>query len=204
MKLIVRKDESGWVEAVNNWLDDRVKKFKSKRLFLPAGETPRPLYSSWEHRPPEFLKSLSLVQLDEILTGSHKNSFRQFFLENLWLFKSQIEFIDEAEKGADLALLGLGANGHVAFHEPGIGPNFYSGCLQLNYETTERLKLEPKTRGVSYGLAAFLKTKAILIIVRGQNKHEILKTVLQPGCPLPAGQLFKHPDVTIITDFDML
>lgn len=203
MKLIVRKDEKSWVEAINGWLEDRVKKFKLQRLFVPAGETPRPLYSAWTQHPPEFLKSLSFVQLDEILTGSHKGSFRQFFLENLSFCQTQFEFIDAAEKGADLALLGLGSNGHVAFHEPGFEENFYSGCVHLNVETIARLKLEPGTRAVTYGLGAFLKTKSILIIVRGNSKCEILKKILEPSCRLPGALLLKHQDVTIIADFEI-
>ena len=100
-----------------------------------------------------------------------------------------------------MAILGLGQNGHVAFHEPSLNTNFFSGCLKLDLETTKRLGLEPETRVVSYGLNAFLKSKAILLIVRGETKKTIFTQVMQANCKLPAAFLLKHYDVTVVVDF---
>jgi 6-phosphogluconolactonase/glucosamine-6-phosphate isomerase/deaminase len=193
------KDENAWVETVNVWLASAVDTWHAKRVFVPAGETPRPLYKSWQNNGPQLLNQLTLVQLDEILVPN--KPFRRFFIETLPNFQKKIEFIETAEAGAEVALLGLGLNGHVAFHEPGVSDSFYSGCLQLSPETIARLKLEPNTRGLTYGLNAFLKTKAIALLVRGESKRNILQQIMQPTCQLPAAKILRHKNVTVITDF---
>ncbi len=209
MRIVECKDEKSWVDKINGWLAHEIEAYQAKRIFVPAGETPRPLYRSWQlvnaqspmamRRLVEQINKTTLVQLDEVL--SEEKPFRQFFNECLPAFASHIEFIDSAERGADLALLGLGLNGHIAFHEPGIRDDFFSGCLELSAETTGRLKLPMHARGVTYGLGAFMKTKSICLIIRGSSKAQILAKILEPNCELPAAQLKAHPNFTIITDF---
>jgi len=200
MQICECKDENAWVETVNLWLAEAVERCEARRVFVPAGETPRPLYRSWqENGLRTSLSSLKLVQLDEVMTPD--KPFRQFFLENLPRFKNDIEFIDTAEKGADIAMLGLGLNGHVAFHEPGLPETFYSGCIELTAETLSRLKLPPRTRGLTYGLSAFLRSKAVAMLVRGESKRGILREVLSASCMLPAAKILRHRDATLITDF---
>src|SRR6185312_7337213 len=110
----------------------------------------RPLYRRWRHDHPQYLRQAQFVQLDEVLDGSLP--FQNFFCEELPDFRSQFEFISTAERGGDIALLGLGPNGHVAFHEPGLPRDFYSGCLRLSGESCERLHLPASTRAISYGV----------------------------------------------------
>lgn len=199
MNHIVCKDESEWVRSIHESLLQRVKQYQAQSLFLPAGETPRPLYSFWENEKPQALSQLRFYQVDEILSGSHASMFQKFFKDTLPSFQAQFEYIDQAESVADLALLGLGLNGHVAFHEPGLPASFYSGCLSLNRETSARLDLRPDARVVSYGLGAFLKCKAILLVVRGKSKKEILSEILKPESQLPAALLKSHGDFSIIS-----
>jgi glucosamine-6-phosphate deaminase len=201
MNLQVCNSEQDWVRAINEWLAAELAQRRMNRIFLPAGETPKPLYRDWQNKPPDFLENLKFVQLDEILTGTHRFAFRQFFRQYMPDYNAQFEFIDHAEEGADLALLGLGYNGHVAFHEPGIDPSFYSGCLTLNTDTAKRLCCEPNTRVVSYGLGAFLRTRAALMIVRDESKRSILRRVLDGDTRLPASHLLKHENFHIITNF---
>jgi 6-phosphogluconolactonase/glucosamine-6-phosphate isomerase/deaminase len=203
MKILTCKGETEWVEAINDWLRDRLRSTNSQRLFVPAGETPRPLYENWQKKGAPFSRALKLVQIDEALTGFELGVFRRFFEAQLPSYQNQFEYIEEAERGGDLAILGLGLNGHVAFHEPGFPKGFYSGCLSLNRETVEKLKWSPHTRVVSYGVGAFLKSKAILLIVRGESKRSILNEILKAGCDRPAAWLKNHSDFTVITDFEL-
>ncbi len=201
MNLIVCPDEKAWLLAIDSWFRENLTATKAKRIFLPAGETPRPLYRDWQTRQPAYLRGLTFVQLDEITGGEKKNIFRHFFQETLPAYSEQFEFIDDAEKGAELAVLGLGTNGHVAFHEPGLPRRFYSGCVRLDKETRERLKLSDQAQATTYGADAFMRSKAILMIVRGESKRAILKKIFAPNCDLPAAWLMRHPHLTIITDF---
>lgn len=202
MQIIECKDEIAWVEAANDWLLNATQRNSAKRLFIPAGDTPLPLYRSWQgdhSQVQNALKQLKLVQLDEIL--NQNSPFRRFFEIHLSKYVSQIEFIDGAEGGADIALLGIGLNGHVAFHEPGVRPGFYSGCLKLTHETAQRLKIKEPALGLSYGVAAFLRAREICLLVRGESKRAILKEAMRPNSELPAAMVLRHANVSVITDF---
>jgi 6-phosphogluconolactonase/glucosamine-6-phosphate isomerase/deaminase len=203
MEIIRCKEQTEWVEAINVWILNRIQSCKAKSIFIPAGETPRPLYASWETNKPPFDKHMQLLQVDEILTGNQKFKFKKFFSENLPTYISQVQLISEADKIADLAILGLGVNGHVAFHEPGLNVGFFSGCLTLDQITLKNLNLEFDTKVISYGLASFIRAKSIALIVRGEAKKSILRKVLEPGSKLPAAYLLRHPDLQIFTDFGL-
>lgn len=189
--------EDGGTDATEKWIENRVKRYGARSLFLPAGETPRPLYARWRKAEPGYLKGLRLLQVDDVSTGKEKGMFARFFQEELPGF--DVEPPVKEEK-ADLAILGLGTNGHVAFHEPGIPSSFRFGEVDLADDTASRLKLEPGTKGVTYGVGAFFEAKAILLVVRGQNKKEALERLKKGDPTLPATGLLNHPDITVLTD----
>jgi 6-phosphogluconolactonase/glucosamine-6-phosphate isomerase/deaminase len=189
--------EDGGTDATEKWLENRVKRYGARSLFLPAGETPRPLYARWRAAEPAYLKGMRLLQVDDVSTGREKGMFARFFREELpgWKVEPPVK-----EEKADLAILGLGTNGHVAFHEPGIPPSFRFGEVSLAADTASRLKLEPGTKGLTYGVGAFFEAKAILLVVRGANKKEVLERLRQGDPALPASGLLRHPDLTVLTD----
>lgn len=170
---------------------------------MPAGETPRPLYAFWEKEKPQYLRSLTFVQIDEVISNTGPQRFREFFLQNLPSFRDQFEFFETGELGADLALLGLGMNGHVAFHEPGLSSEFYSGCVELTTATREVLQLPAPTWGATYGLRAFRNCAATLLLVRGEKKRSILQKVLRQEQNVPAAELNRFVNVTVLTDFEL-
>jgi 6-phosphogluconolactonase/glucosamine-6-phosphate isomerase/deaminase len=189
--------EDGGTDATEQWLESRVKRYGARSLFLPAGETPRPLYARWREAEPGYLRGLRLLQVDDVSTGREKGMFARFFREELPALAVEPPV---SEVKADLAILGLGTNGHVAFHEPGIPASFRFGEVDLAEDTAARLKLEPGTKGVTYGVGTFFEAKAILLVVRGQNKKEILERLRKGDPSLPASGLLNHPDLTVLTD----
>lgn len=205
MWLEICKDQSDWLNFANEWLSSNIINFKANSLYVPAGETPRPLYGHWEQHKPSFLKNIRFVQIDDVATGPQKNLFKTFFLKELPSYQKQFSFFENGEDQAQLALLGLGLNGHVAFHEPGIPQHFYSGCVRLSETTIFNLNLKQKnTWGKTYGVNAFMKTKAILFLVRGENKRQILQKLLDPqNKSLPASALIEHGNCTVLCDFDV-
>ena len=202
MKKIVAQEQNDWVAHVNEWLASKKRQHTATSLYVPAGETPKLIYKNWREFPPPALSGLKLIQIDDVMTGKRKNLFKQFFREELPQFAGEIEYIDDGSSQADLGLLGIGLNGHVAFHEPGIAQNFYSGCVRLQDITLQNLELEPDTWGKTYGAGAFLKCKSLLIIVKGIKKKEILLKALTMTQAVPASALLSHPDLTILTDFE--
>lgn len=207
MKKIVVQGQNEWVQAASDWLNEKQAQYKAQSLYVPAGETPKPLYRDWELHKPGYLNKMKMIQIDDVLDGEKKNLFKQFFFDELPTYAPKIEYFESGESQADLGILGLGMNGHVAFHEPGLAPNFYSGCVRLQNETLRNLDLANGTWGKTYGVNAFYKCKALLIAVKGVKKKEILLRTLEGGQRLakevPACALLSHPDLTILTDFEI-
>jgi glucosamine-6-phosphate deaminase len=203
-------DSAELTQYCYDWLISSVKETGAKRVFLPAGSTPISLYKMLEEKKPKELNSVTFVQVDEVVTGSQRGVFRRFFEEHLPSYAGQFEFLsDDIElngRGADvdLAILGIGLNGHVAFHEPGMESSFDFGIVDLSDETIKNLRLEPSARGRTYGLAAFMKTKKVLMISKGQSKAIITAQLVCGGYDIPAGQLSMHPDFTLAADTDAL
>jgi hypothetical protein len=162
------------------------------------------LYKVWETKKPDYLRGMDLVQIDDVLTGSQRGMFKRFFDEHLPSYLTQLRGIEMGDRQADLAVLGLGLNGHVAFHEPGVDSGFYSGCVRLSEVTCQNLELEPGTWGISYGAQAFNACKSILMIVCGSSKREILQRLLEGESSVPASALLNHPSFTILADREAL
>ncbi len=200
MRVMIGKDEIEWVKHSWTWIHDEIQ--KGQRVFIPAGGTPKPLYRRWTAEPTALLKSLRLMQLDEIMTGSHKGEFRRFFQSELEVFLPQMEWISNCDGLADAAILGVGVNGHVAFHEPGLPRNFWGGCVPLSPETRRYLNLTEPTWGLTYGVEAFMRAKKILVMVKGENKHAIMSQAVNRK-DLPISWILTHPNVTVVSDFEI-
>ena len=112
------------------------------------------------------------------------------------------------EKGPlDILILGMGKNGHLGFIEPGEhwpSDACYVSDLALTTQNHHMISLEqtPPKVGVTMGIKAILEAKEILFIVTGSGKTatyaEWLKKEVTPK--LPASILWKHPNVTLVTD----
>lgn len=201
MELVTIKTPDELVLASHKWCESRVKSVNAKSLYLPAGNTPTPLYKFWESTKPAYLTGKRLLQIDDVLTGPQQGVFRRYFEDNLPSYKPQLIGIDQADETADLAILGFGLNGHVAFHEPGLPEQFFSGCLKLSEESTKTLGLNETTWGLTYGLGAFMKTKAALLIVSGAKKKPMFERFLKEDRTFPAAFLKAHRDLTVLVDF---
>lgn len=185
------------IADVNRWLAEKVEQYEAKSLYLPAGNTPKKLYAEWRRSPHQALAQLALYQVDDVAEGERRGAFAQFFSEELPQYKVHEP---KSDVQADLGILGLGVNGHVAFHEPGIPETFRFGEVILRSETTVRLGVKAGTKAVTYGLGAFLETKALLLMVVGKDKKRTYERFLAGDSALPATALYKHPDLTLFVD----
>jgi galactosamine-6-phosphate isomerase len=195
----------------SKWCEQKVTQYQATSMFLPAGQSPIPLYQLWEREHPTFLQKIRLLQIDECLGVSSEQSFEHFLKRELPSFIKQFTFLNRSIESnglnavsdfvdrADLCVLGLGLNGHIAFHEPDIDPSLTLGCVKLSESTCERLQLERGSWGLSYGSASFLQCKAILLIVRGEGKKESFERLLKGDPRLPASRLLNHPDLCILS-----
>jgi glucosamine-6-phosphate deaminase len=114
---------------------------------------------------------------------------------------------DEAARGLDLAVLGLGLNGHVGFNEPGSRPEDATRLVRLAVSSREAATarygaaLTP-TAGITVGLARLLEAREAWLIVTGERKATILRRALREpeGLDCPASFLRRHPRLTVFAD----
>jgi 6-phosphogluconolactonase/glucosamine-6-phosphate isomerase/deaminase len=202
MELIICEDEDHFVRAISVWCKTQIQQLNARSVFIPAGKTPECIYRFWEKSKPDYLNNLELLQVDDVLTGDSQFLFRRFLESSLPSYERKFRWINDGSCIGDLAILGLGLNGHVAFHEPGLNQSLFSGCVKLNAETCHSLGISDGSWGITYGLAAFNRSKGVLLIVRGAPKRQVLSRLLKGDHALPASQLLKHPNLTIIADRD--
>ncbi|MBM3261202.1 hypothetical protein FJY93_02180 [Candidatus Kaiserbacteria bacterium] len=188
MQVIPRAD---WHLAATDWVSEKSQEYGAQSICLPAGNTAIRLFDYWTQQPPESLRNKSLHQLDEV-----GRRFALFFRR--YLPRYQV-LPPHEDMRPDLAILGLGYNGHVAFHEPGIPASFRYGKVTLLPETAHRLGVEPGTEAWTIGVGALTEAKALLLIILGAEKWGIFQQAYSDQ-RLPAHWLLPHPDLTILTD----
>jgi glucosamine-6-phosphate deaminase len=114
-----------------------------------------------------------------------------------------------AAGGLDLAVLGLGPNGHLGFNEPPSGPTsrtrevpLSEASLASNAAYAPGLPV-PRT-ALTAGLDVLLAARRVLLLVSGAGKREIVHRALEdPVTPeVPASFLQQHPDLTVVVDRD--
>ena len=169
-------------------------------IYLPAGKTPEPLYEELERRPLASLQKAQFYQIDDILDGPQAGLFKRYFQSQLPSYLDRMHWIEQGRCQAQAAILGLGLNGHCAFHEPHLPADFAYGELSLSPETSKTLKLSAGTKALSYGMASFMACKRVLLMVTGSHKAAILDRFLAADPSLPASQLRQHVDLSILCD----
>lgn len=175
-------------------------------LLLPAGGTPEAFYSYIENHEEIDLSSFSFWQIDDVLNGSERDCFQKFFKEKFSKRYSQLNLIHDHFLGFEKpfsSFLGLGVNGHVAFHEPHIPRDFSFGCVELGPETLNYLNLEKGTWGITYGLGTFLRSESIYLMVKGSHKKEVLIRFLEGDKSVPAVALKEHKKLNLLLDEEL-
>lgn len=117
-------------------------------------------------------------------------------------------FTDELRNrgGIDLLMLGLGENGHLGFNQPGSPFGEDAWVTKMNRELEERISRETGITeglgGVTLGIKAIMNARRIVLVAKGANKSQIVKTMFE--CPIttevPASVLRLHPDVEFLFD----
>lgn len=176
-------------------------------FLIPAGGTPESFYRHLCDIRPQGFEKTRLWQIDDIINGRCKDQFLDFFNEHLPQYKKNIMPIQDQLVGPEkpfVSFLGLGVNGHVAFHEPHIDPSFSFGCVELGEETLRYLNLDKGTWGVSFGLGTFLKSEKIYLMVKGPHKSSIFNRFMNDDPTVPAVALKKHPGLIVLIDDEVV
>jgi glucosamine-6-phosphate deaminase len=206
----------------------------SPAIALPTGLTPVGLYRQLLARQAEGDLALGqgyYFNLDEYVGVSQADShsfaafLRRHFLDEAMIPPAHIRLLQgdapdiekeakahdaavAARGGLDLAILGLGGNGHIAFNEPGADWSAGTHVVPLTEETRAANAayfndgFTVPQQGVTMGIGMLRAAKRILLMVSGATKTEALGMLLagkaDPAWPVTA--LCGHPDLIVIAD----
>jgi glucosamine-6-phosphate deaminase len=121
----------------------------------------------------------------------------------------------DSRGGIDLAVLGVGTNGHIGFNEPGPGLVAETHVALLADETWERnfpelahrAQREPALRqryrrAYTMGMGTILQARRILLLASGAEKQQALGEALEGPLTTanPASLLRLHARVTVVLD----
>ncbi len=126
--------------------------------------------------------------------------------ENRMQEVERIQAVIEKEQPIDICILGLGANGHIAFNEPENELTPHCHIAQLSNKSMQHsmaidMKKKP-TYGLTLGMANILQSKTIVLLIAGEHKRAITKAFLSKRITtqLPASFLWLHPNVFCFVD----
>lgn len=174
---------------------------------------------------------VTTYNLDEYvgIAGEHDQSYRYYMNENLFnhididkqrthvpngeaadleLECSRYDAAIEAAGQLDIQLLGLGHNGHIGFNEPDDHQIGGTHVVELAQETRQANARyfasmdEVPSKAITMGVATILKAKTVLLVVKGQDKADIVKQALQGPITTqcPASLLQLHPNLIVLLD----
>jgi galactosamine-6-phosphate isomerase len=111
--------------------------------------------------------------------------------------------------GIEVAILGLGMNGHIGMNEPNSAANTRSHIIELDPITAQvgqKYFQTPQTlsKGITLGIASLMESKAIILIVNGVKKAKILQQVVEGEITekVPASILRLHPKCFVYADIE--
>ena len=232
-RVVVVEDAGELDRAGADFVADAIAATPAAAVTAATGRSPMGLYAQLAFRRAGGFDpgAVTVFQLDEYLglpAGDRRSLFewmRRSFLDPLGVTEDRVVrlpldgSLDDgcaafdramtARGRLDLAILGLGRNGHLGFNEPPSGPESSTRVVELSRVTLEDnarywgdLEDVPAT-AVTMGLRHLLRARRIVLVASGAGKREVLHRVLEGpvGPEVPASFLREaESDVTVIVD----
>ena len=233
MKIIIVNDTDEFGKAAFEPIRELLSTKNDAVLGLATGSTPLPLYREMikdrEERGTSY-KNVTTCNLDEYvgLPASHPESYVNFMTRNLFskididmknvnipnglapdVSAECVRYSTVLEKiTPDIQVLGIGANGHIAFNEPGTSFSSKTHQVFLTAKTiadNSRFFNSPDEvprSAITMGISEIMRAKKILMLATGSNKADavfrMIKGEVTEACPASVLQL--HKNVTVILD----
>jgi glucosamine-6-phosphate deaminase len=223
--------------AVASFLSRRLAATPDLVLALPAGRTPIALYDALvacHQAGAADFSGVTTFGLDEFVgvKPSDPRSFHAFhrrhLLDRVNVKRDRIHTLNGAAShwprevaayeraiaragGLDVALVGIGRNGHVGFNEPADHLPAKTHRVRLRADT-RRANAEAfggdwrdvPTHALSMGMGTILNARAVILLAFGRRKRSIVRRALTGPVTtrVPASLLQLHPNVLVVLDRD--
>jgi glucosamine-6-phosphate deaminase len=235
VNIVVFDNEMMLAAALARRVGGAIRQRPSLVLGLPTGRTPLAFYAELRASgaaDPIDWSGIRTFNLDEFLGlgAGDPLSYRTFMERELFahvnLPAANIGFLDgraadvvgECERyeraireagGIDLLVLGIGANGHIGFNEP--GPSLQARAHPVRLADRSRADSawwfrgdlgRVPTEALSMGIGTILDARSLVLIATGESKAEAVMGMIRGPLTtaLPASFLQLHPNVTVMLD----
>lgn len=206
-------------------------------LGVATGSTPEALYAHLRaaHAAGSFsLKKASAFALDEYvgIAADHPERYRNVLLRQLvdhdatGLTDKALNTPDTSAEdpaasaqlydrtiaalgGVDLQILGIGADGHIGFNEPGgslVSRTHVEALAGQTIADNARFfdgdESRVPTRCITQGLGTIMEARTLLLLAFGDNKAAAVAQLVEGpiSAKWPATIMQMHPDVIVVTD----
>lgn len=235
MDVIEVATPAAFAAAAADWLGEQLRAAPAAVLALPTGNTPLPLYAELGARARRGalrVERARVFNLDEYcgVARSDPHSFAHYMQRHviapLALRPEQVRLLqgdapdlalecrayDAAlaqAGGIDACVLGLGANGHIAFNEPGTPWGLRTHVSALSESTRAAQPgashapgrgWKVPERGITMGIATLLEARCILLLIAGSGKAAAADALFRrvPDIQWPVTSLAAHPRLTVL------
>ena len=220
---------------VSDCFEEIVRKKPTACMSCAAGTTQEGLYKELASRFKKnglSFRELQFFNMDEYIgvNKEHPVSLNYFLEQNFYrivdvdpakvhvpklthlLPSNNSVYYDELISGCgglDLLVLGIGADGHIAFNMPDGVFHLHTHRERLTNDIIARntpffsKSSDVPTHAVTIGVKTILDAKKIILMAHGDSKKKVLEQLLSNKMVtplLPASILWLHNDVTIIAD----
>lgn len=237
MKVIVTKSYDESCAVVAKMIQDLINQKPNAKLGLATGGTPVPIYNKLiamnKAGEVDFSK-VHTVNLDEYcgIPGTHDQSYRYFMNTNLFdhinIDKANTfvasgvgDFEENARElermvreggAADLQLLGIGNNGHIAFNE---ASNELVAVAHTEKLTPSTIKAnarffaseaEVPTTAITMGMGDILAAKTVVLVATGIGKVPAITGLIMNdiiSTQNPSTMLKMHEDAIVVIDEEL-
>ncbi|NLB73990.1 MAG: glucosamine-6-phosphate deaminase [Firmicutes bacterium] len=237
MKVIVADDYEIMSKEAAKAVAAEVRRKPDSVLALPTGGTPFGLYAELIRMHKEEgldFARVSAFNLDEYigLPDGHRSSYSFYmydrFFDHVNVNRDQIhiprglaedpeeealmyEWAIKRAGGIDLAVLGIGRNGHIGFNEPKTEFGSLTRPIYLAKRTIEAnarffdgdTDSVPR-QAISMGIRTIMNARKIILLASGPEKSSAIhQTIHGPVTEMvPSSVLQLHPDCTFFLDLD--
>ena len=235
IQTVIHRTPLAAAEAVAAFLTDCLLEDPELVLGLPTGRTPIPMYRALTrlHRQgrADFSRATTF-NLDEFvgLTPDHPGSYHSFMRTHLFAHVNlnpgrthlpdgaarsaagaarRYDALIAAAGGLDVAVLGIGANGHIGFNEPARALPAGTNVVRLTRQSRASnaaafggVTARVPSQAISMGVGTILSARHVVLLATGASKAAIVKRALRGPVTttVPASLLQLHPRAVVVLD----